>query len=128
MLQDIQTFSDITAIETYDKLAVELTIVSHGRTVNKISLNGINIVAPYTRAIFDLFDQLKLDVNLLDFDEGTSGLEIELIINGVEILPKYQYLSSNKKCYIDTIEPWIFTIPDNFYTWYHEISGQGWIA
>jgi len=128
MHQDIKTFSDITAIDTNDRLAVELTITCHGRTEQNIQLNGIDIVAPYTRVLFDLFSAIDLNINLLGFDEGTSGVEVALNINGLEVLPKYQHLSSNKKCYIDTLGIWSMQIPANFYAWYHKITGQGWVA
>ena len=35
---------------------------------------------------------------------------------------------NGKKCYIDKKGIWTFEIPDSFYTWYHQISGQGFIA
>ena len=38
-------------------------------------------------------------------------------IDGIEILPKYQYLAVNGVLVID--EP--------FYCWYHRVSGQGWL-
>jgi hypothetical protein len=128
MHQDIKNFYNITAIDTTCQLVVELTVTCHGRTQHQISLNGIDIVAPYTRALFDLFSPIDLVVILQDFDEGTSGIEIALSVNESEVLPKYQHRSSNKKCYIDTLGTWWLSIPPNFYTWYHEISGQGFIA
>jgi hypothetical protein len=125
MHQDIQTFSDLRAIDTQNQLKVELTITYHGRTVSNVRLNG-NL---YEKTVWvDLFDPINLEIDLLDFDEGTSGLEVALMINGLEVLPKYQHLSSNKKCYIDTKEPWVYSIPSNFYVWYHNVTGQGFIA
>lgn len=128
MHQDIKTFSDITAIDTRRKLVVDLSVVRHGRTRSFIQLNGFVINVDQITFELDLFDPVDLAIDLLDFDEGTSGLEIALAVNGCEVLPKYQHLSSNKKCYIDTKDTWYFSIPANFYSWYHEISGQGWIA
>jgi hypothetical protein len=128
MYQDIQTFSDITAIDTTCQLVVELSITFHGHTKQQISLNEINIVAPYTRALFDLFSPIDLSINLLEFDEGTSGVEVELSVNGLNVLPKYQHVSSKQTNYIDKLGIWKMEIPANFYTWYHAISGQGFIA
>ena len=40
-----------------------------------------------------------------------------VIIDGIEILPKYNYLAKNG----------VLTIPEPFYRWYHRITGQGWL-
>jgi hypothetical protein len=40
-----------------------------------------------------------------------------VIIDNIEILPKYQYLADNGK----------LTISEPFYCWYHRLSGQGWL-
>lgn len=128
MHQDIKTFSDLSAINTRQKLVVDLLITRYGQTDSFVKLNGFIINVDKITFTLDLFDPVKLDVNLIEFKEGTSGLDISLTVNRLEVLPKYQHLSSNKKCYIDTLDPWTFSIPANFYTWYHNISGQGWIA
>lgn len=68
----------------------------------------------------------KLELNVLvNGQEITAGLLDELtfnandivIIDGIEILPKYHCLSRNE----------VLTIPEPFYQWYHRISGQGWL-
>jgi hypothetical protein len=128
MRQDIQTFSDITAINTQRKLTVDLSVTRYGQTDSFVKLNGFIINVDKITVELDLFDPVNLDVNLVEFAEGTSGLDVSLTVNGLEVLPKYQHLSSNKKCYIDTLEPWSYKIPSNFYVWYHNITGQGWIA
>jgi hypothetical protein len=38
-------------------------------------------------------------------------------VDGIEILPKYSYLSNNGKLIVD--QP--------FYRWYHQVSAQGWL-
>ena len=128
MHQDIKTFSDLTDIDTKRKLLVSLTLHKHGHTVSLVKLNNFVINVDKLTFEFDLFDPVKLEVNLTEFIEGCSGIDVELSINGLEVLPKYQHLSSNKKCYIDKKGIWTFEIPDSFYTWYHQISGQGFIA
>jgi hypothetical protein len=51
------------------------------------------------------------------------GMPIEFVatdtvtVDGVEILPKYQYLAVNGR----------LTISEPFYRWYHRVSGQGWL-
>jgi hypothetical protein len=128
MPHNIQTFSDLTDIDTRGQLKVELSVTRHGHTVSLVMLHNCPIHEDRFTMWLDLFEPIPLVVDLIEFDEGTSGLEIGLTVNGLEVLPKYQHLSSNTKCYIDTKELWTFDIPSNFYQWYHEISGQGWIA
>jgi hypothetical protein len=48
----------------------------------------------------------------LEFDASAT-----VIVDGEEILPKYQHLAVNGK----------LTIPEPFYRWYHRVSGQGWL-
>lgn len=129
MPQDIQTFSDVTAIDTRNQLQVELHIRRHGRTVGDITLNGTKIHWTQYIGYWDLFAPVDLQVDLHEFDEGTSGVEIEYFgINGIEILPKYQHLADKGVCYIDKLGVWTMKVPANFYAWYHAISGQGFIA
>jgi hypothetical protein len=67
---------------------------------------------------------LKLDV-VVNGTVLSADLHEELIfdsndtvmIDGIEILPKYQYLAHNGK----------LTISEPFYRWYHRLSGQGWL-
>jgi len=40
-----------------------------------------------------------------------------VIVDGVEILPRYQYLAVDGR----------LTITEPFYQWYHQVSGQGWL-
>ena len=129
MLRTMKNFSDIPAIETVHALNVNLQYRVHGRCAFSISVNDYYFEAGFGNINVNLFDSIMLKVELMDFDEGTSGVEIEQFsINGLEILPKYQHLSSNKKCYIDELGTWYFEIPSAFYTWYHQITGHGWIA
>lgn len=129
MPQDIQSFSDVTAIDTRNQLEVELRIRKHGHTVSSVTLNRTQVHWTQYVSYWDLFDAINLQVNLTEFTEGVSGVEIEYFgINGLEVLPKYQHLASNGACYIDKLGIWKMDIPSNFYAWYHAISGQGFIA
>jgi hypothetical protein len=48
----------------------------------------------------------------MEFDANDT-----VTVDGIEILPKYQYLAVNGK----------LNIPVPFYQWYHQVSGQGWL-
>lgn len=56
-----------------------------------------------------------------------EAVELTLSIDGYNILPLYQHLTSHNTCYIDFNNTWQFSIP-SFYPWYHGITGQGWIS
>jgi hypothetical protein len=128
MHQDIKTFFDITAIDLRNQITVDLRLQKHGYTVSDITLNGNMVYWDNYISHWDLFSAVDLVVDLKEFTEGVSGIEIGLIINGLEILPKYQHLASKSTNYIDKLGIWELHIPSNFYAWYHEISGQGFIA
>ena len=71
-----------------------------------------------------LATDLKLDivVNVTVMPAGLHEVLIfntndTVIIDRIEILPKYQYLADNGK----------LTISEPFYRWYHRLSGQGWL-
>lgn len=129
MHPDIKTFSDLTAIDVRRKLIVSLQLQKHGRTQSIVKLNDYVITADQHQFEFDLFDPIKLEIELLDFAEGTSGIEIvNFSVNGLEVLPKYQHLASKPTNYIDFLGVWSFQMLPPFYIWYHQISGQGFIA
>jgi hypothetical protein len=48
----------------------------------------------------------------LEFDATDT-----VTVDGVEILPRYQYLAVDGR----------LTITEPFYQWYHQVSGQGWL-
>jgi len=50
--------------------------------------------------------------DFLVFDAGRT-----VVVDGIEILPKYNYLADSG----------MLTIAEPFYCWYHRISGQGWL-
>lgn len=52
---------------------------------------------------------------------------LNLKIDDYQILPLYCDLAVPPTTYIDFTGTWDFKI-FNFYPWYHEITGQGWIA
>jgi len=127
MHQDIQTFSDILDIDTRDQLQVRLVIVPHGSVHYRMRLNGHLISDLDTTYNLSLFSVVKLRCEI--FDTSLGAVEIKLLsINGQEVLPKYQHLATPSTAWIDQPGSWEFFIDKPFYPWYHEISGQGWLA
>jgi hypothetical protein len=120
-------FLDLLDISTKQQLCVELTICCHGYTVADIAVNNLTVEESYTLAYLDLLDPVNLTVNLRDFEQGHSAIEIvDFCINGFEVLPRYLHLASRPTNYIDQPGVWQFNI-DNFYNWRHGVSGQGWL-
>jgi hypothetical protein len=103
----MNNFSDILAIETSDQLKIKLTVIVHGNINYQMQLNGQPITNPHTDLTVDLFDSVCLTCHVIDVNDGAVEIK-QLSINGTEI--------------------WQFEIPSPFYTWYHAISGQGWVA
>lgn len=128
MHQDTLTFSDLLDIDTSDQLVVELGLTHHGHVEYRCRINGHLILDTDTVWRFDLQSTVHLHVLVTDVDPG-SALEIsKLTVNGLEVLPKYQHMAQPAGVWINQIGAWDLHIPGPFYTWYHEISGQGWIA
>ena len=79
--------------------------------------------------VFETSIDLTATINIqIQIDrQHPEALEIDLEIDGFKILPLYQHLISTDNCYINTNDVYRFSIP-NFYPWYHEVTGQGWIV
>jgi hypothetical protein len=90
-------------------------------------LNGHLISDLDTTYNLSLFSVVKLRCEI--FDTSPGAVEIKLLsINGQEVLPKYQHLATPSTAWIDQPGSWEFFIDKPFYPWFHEISGQGWLA
>jgi hypothetical protein len=96
MPHDMKNFSDALAIDTTRKLVVDLHLRKHGHTVSLVKLNGFVINVDRVTFELDLLDPILLEIDLLEFTEGCSGVEVEsLTVNGYEVLPKFQHISSS---------------------------------
>jgi hypothetical protein len=51
----------------------------------------------------------------------------KIAIDGREVIPLYMNRAIPTTCYLDFSGAWTLNIP-NFHIWYHELTGQGWIA
>lgn len=68
-----------------------------------------------------------IDIEITVDRQHPQAIEIvNLTIDDYQILPSYQHTSNPPTTYIDFTGSWTFKI-SNFYTWLHEITGQGWI-
>ena len=124
MHRDTQTFSDIMDTDTSVALEIVIELNTHGDPEFVLTVNEQQV----TSALFVMYQDLldPIDIRCVKSDHGTVTIE-KLSVNGQEILPLYGHISSNQKHWIvDTT--WHLSIPSNFYQWYHDLSGQGWIA
>lgn len=124
----MKTFSDLLATDTSALLDIVVELREHGHVQYLADINGTVLLVGQTQLQVDLFAPINLRVQLTEFAEGTSGIEVAaLTINGLEVLPVYQQLASSHNNYIDQLGLWSFNIPSPFYNWYHTVSGQGWL-
>ena len=65
----------------------------------------LTVIKDNQKYVLGLYDQLEFEV-------GHS-----VIVDDIEVLPKYSHLAVDGKLIIN--EP--------FYRWYHRVSGQGWL-
>ena len=127
MHPDIKTFSD--TLGTNPKLDITVTVQIHGYISGRVDFNGVRCYAGVNHFQIGLLDNLEL-VSVIDkYVEGSSAIEItEFTVNGYNVIPLYQHHSSSGNAYHDWIGNWQMSIPGPFYTWYHAVSGQGWVA
>ena len=56
-----------------------------------------------------------------------EAVKLSVSVDNLPIIPLYQHMAVPPTDYIDFNGEWTLTIP-KFYTWYHQVTGQGWIA
>jgi hypothetical protein len=122
MHQGTKTFSDITAIDTSNLLEVYIELREHNDADYVFSINDKPLSATSGLYKFDLLTAVNLKCEI-----KTGAVEVvKVLINNKEVLPIYQHLADPATNWIT--RNWELTIPGPFYPWYHEITGQGWIA
>ena len=124
MLPDSQNFSDLEAIDTRTALEIRMEVAIYGYPEYVITINGTEMRGEVMLYQCDLLDPILISCS--KSEHGTVTIE-QLSINNKLVLPIYGHLTSNQKHWI-TETAWHLSIPSNFYRWYHEVSGQGWIA
>jgi len=127
MLHDTPNFSTALDINTARGLEVRLELRNHGNIEYRFRINGHLVLDPDTTWYFDLLSPIHLHC-LVSASNG-AALEIaKFTVNGLEVLPLYQHLAQPGRTWLDQEGVWDLVIPKPFYPWYHEISGQGWVA
>jgi hypothetical protein len=135
----MKNFYEATVIKPELKLGICVAFRPvHGPVTGMIKINGQTIFqdnesgqthissATELYCSVPLTEQLDISLQLVN-RQHPDALELSISIDGFEVMPKYQHLSNLNTCYIDSNKVWQISIP-NFYPWYHQITGQGWIA
>ena len=118
MPPDIKTFSDLAAIDTAALLRVTVVLVPHDDADYQFTINDL----PVCTAEFNLLSPLHFKCTV-----KSGAVDVaSILVNGCEVMPKYQHLSIPKTSWIT--DEWELIIAEPFYPWYHRITGQGWIA
>lgn len=124
----MKNFSDATAIKPTLKLEVVLRVKPVGDVKSQLQINDavwnarINEETEFKHEI-GITDSLYIQIQIQR--QHPEALEISLEVDGYKVLPIYQDCVG-VKCYLNHNTPWTVNIP-NFYSFYHEITGQGWI-
>jgi hypothetical protein len=115
----MKNFYEITVIDINNQLEVQVELVKHNDPDFAFTVNR----TPYqSKMYFGLLDEICFSCKV-----NTGAIEVaKIIINGHEVMPIYQHLAEPATNWITTM--WEFTVPSPFYPWYHDITGQGWIA
>jgi hypothetical protein len=127
----MKNFSELTAIKSTLTVQIKLIVTPVGKLPCLIKLGDKTLYEDIIKEVqtFDidlpLTDPIELSVQI--YRQHPDAVVLTLSVDGYEVLPKYQHLSSPPTDYVDFNEIWTIKIP-NFYPWYHEITGQGWIA
>ncbi len=127
----MKNFYEATVIKPELKLDVCVVLTPVDLVPCWVNINRVKILEGMLHEKTTLFHQIPIDCHLeievgIQREHHPQAVEIDLYIDQNHILPKYQEAVNLKTCYLNTNNVWTFRIP-NFYSWLHNITGQGWI-
>ena len=127
----MKNFYEATVIKPALRLPIELTLTPITRCVCVVLLNGAVVhdgLLTGPKVILDRTTAVDSPINIkvIVTRQHPEAVEIGVQINGHSIIPLYQHLASPQTAYLNFNGEWNLHIP-NFYTWHHNITGQGWI-
>lgn len=118
----MQSFSDITAIDTSNKIKISVDIKAFDKAEYELLINNHKVNKSFA---VDLLDPIDIVIN----KTGEGLVDIASIsINDYEIMPLYLLHSDPPTNCLTSVTTWHLSIKPNFYVWYHYVSGNGWIA
>ena len=125
----MKNFSEALATKPNLKLTINLVLTPTGENIPcQVLVNNESVFDDTISSIktitgdIDLLD--PIDIRIKIQREHPQAIQVMLVVDGWEVIPKYQHHANPPTDYIDTNEEWSFTIPE-FHAWYHTITGQG---
>lgn len=138
----MKNYSELTVTEPLH-LKIELEAI--GNPEFRVAINDLTddfsgvsnpIILEYTIDLLDIFTiDIELYNKLYSLDNETAVIINNIIVDNIEIIPKYDYLAeyindhnnNNPTHYLGFNGKWTLTIDRPFYHWLHHHSGQGWL-
>jgi hypothetical protein len=127
----MKNFSEVTAIKDMLTLEVKIKLTPVNKCYCAVNLNDKECLSTVLVTPVEIVqhiplnDPLKLDVLVKRLHP--HAVIIEVIVDGYQLLPLYENYAEPCTNYLDFNGNWNFYVP-NFYQWYHNVSGRGWIA
>lgn len=127
----MKNFYDSTVIKPTLKLDVVITLTPVGQCPCIVLVNNTPIfdklltdttILQYSHPLTD-----PLNISIIVTRQHPEAVSVNITIDEYSIIPLYRIHARPPVSYLDTNGIWSLTIP-NFYQWYHEITGQGWIV
>jgi len=125
----MNNFLEALATKPNLKLTINLVLTPVGENIPcEVLVNGETVFDDNISSIqtitgdIDLLDPLNIQIKIQR--EHPQAIQVMLVVDGYEVLPKYQHHANPPTNYIDTNKEWSLSIPE-FYSWYHKITGQG---
>ena len=126
----MKNFSEATVIKSNLKVSMSLTLEPIGKVSCLVRINDSivfeNILSDTIVLKRDLRLEDTIDINIQIHRHHPDAVIVSLAVDNKEILPKYQHLTDPPTNYLDQSGTWVFKI-SNFYPWFHNVTGQGWI-
>jgi hypothetical protein len=128
----MKNFSEATAIKSKLYFPVELMLSPIEQCVcvalinNTVVHDGL-LTGPKSILVNNITVDGPIDIKIIITRQHPESVEVGIRIDGRDIIPIYQHLAKPQTNYLNFNGEWQLSIP-NFYTWYHTVTGQGWIA
>ena len=121
--QNTENFSDITAIDTAEKIQVRFDIKCFGDASYQLKINGRLVNG--SSMTLDLLDSIDICIE----KKGSGLVDIaDISINDHQIMPMFLVHADPPTNRLESDNTWHFLIAPNFYVWHHHVVGNGWIA
>lgn len=125
----MKNFYEATVTKPLMTLKVQLNVRPVGHVQSKIQINNSVWESTISQEqTYEIDVALNDAINILIQIQRKhpEALEVSLYIENREIIPKYLLKAEPQTSYIDSNSEWKIHIP-NFYLWYHEVVGHGWV-